>query len=77
MDSAITDKVNDLVSQGRPAEEIRNELLAEGNSPESISQALRELNLSDTNETQVSAAVPMEHHEKIIQPEPGFDPTAK
>jgi hypothetical protein len=78
MDLSILQKVNDLVSQGKSVAEVRQTLLKEGISAENISEALRETNTSDIDNSGGAPAAPLStHHEKIIQPSPGFDPSAK
>jgi SOS response regulatory protein OraA/RecX len=78
MDLSILQKVNDMTSEGRSAEEIKQTLLKEGIPPESITEALKETNsvsASDSSPRQQYSTV--QHHEKIIQPSPGFDPNIK
>jgi hypothetical protein len=52
---------------------------AGGVAPETIDQALQEAGISvgPTTQKPASAAPAAMHHEKIIQPSPGFDPNAK
>jgi|GEM_PF-4944519 len=83
MDLSIIQKVSELSSEGRSADEIKQELLTGGVAPEQIDQAIVEagVNLSQPP-SQVQAptgtSAPLtalkEHHEKIIQPSAGFDP---
>jgi SOS response regulatory protein OraA/RecX len=76
MDLSILQKVNEMISEGRSTDEIRQILLKEGVSPENISEALRETSTSDTAGSAPTQPVPLsQHREKIIQPSPGFDPT--
>lgn len=77
MDLSILQKVNELVEQGRNADDIKHELQAGGISPETIDAALAESGVS-ANQQASQPTVPLSaHHEKVIQPEPGFDPHAK
>jgi SOS response regulatory protein OraA/RecX len=76
MDLSILQKVNEMVGEGRSVDEIRQTLLREGIPPENISEALRETNTADTSGSAPAQPVPLtEHHEKVIQPSPGFDPS--
>jgi hypothetical protein len=79
MDLSIIQKVSELASEGRNAVEIKQELQAGGVAPETADQALKEAGVSVGPSTQQAAhAVPaVMHHEKVIQPSPGFDPNAK
>lgn len=78
MDLSILQKVNELVEQGRSTEDIKHELQAGGISPEAINEALAETGAQQTSQQSPQAAMPLaEHHEKVIMPEPGFDPNAK
>jgi hypothetical protein len=79
MDLSIIQKVSELSSEGRSADEIRQELRTGGSSPETIEQALREagVQVGPTVQQAPAAGPSVMHHEKIIQPEPGFDPNAK
>jgi hypothetical protein len=76
MDLSILQKVNEMISEGRHVDEIRQTLLKEGVSPENINEALKETNSSDTAGSAPIQPVPLsQHREKVIQPSPGFDPT--
>jgi hypothetical protein len=79
MDLSIIQKISELNSEGRSTDEIRQELRTGGASPESIEQALREAGVQVGPSVQQAApqASAEVHHEKIIQPSPGFDPNAK
>jgi EAL domain-containing protein (putative c-di-GMP-specific phosphodiesterase class I) len=79
MDLSIMQKVNELVEQGRSTDDIRHELQASGIAPETVTQALTEAGTNQTNQQPVQEAPTplMPHHEKVIQPTPGFDPNAK
>jgi hypothetical protein len=78
MDLSILQKVNELVEQGRSTEDIRHELQAGGIAPEAVEEALKEAgNQSNQQPTQAAPTPLMNHHEKVIQPTPGFDPNAK
>jgi hypothetical protein len=79
MDLQIIQKVSELSSEGRSTDDIKQELKAGGVAPETIEQALKEAGVSvgTTTEQPASAAPTTMHHEKIIQPSPGFDPNAK
>jgi hypothetical protein len=86
MDLTLIQKVSELASEGRGAAEIKKELLTGGLSPEQIDQAIKEAGVQLTQPpSQADAPTgtnsPLtslnEHHEKVIQPSPGFDPNAK
>jgi SOS response regulatory protein OraA/RecX len=79
MDLSILQKVNELVEQGKSTEDIRHELQTSGISPETAEQALKEAGSNQTNQqpTQAAPTPLMPHHEKVIQPTPGFDPNDK
>jgi hypothetical protein len=79
MDLSILQKVNELVEQGRSADDIKHELQAGGISPETADQAIKEAGSNQTNQqpTQASPTPLMAHREKVIQPSPGFDPNDK
>jgi hypothetical protein len=86
MDLSILQKVSEMASEGRSATEIKQELKVGGVSPEQADQAIKEAGVQFTqppSQTQVptGSSAPLtgliEHHEKIIQPTPGFDPNAK
>jgi hypothetical protein len=79
MDLSIIQKVSELSSEGRSADDIRQELKTGGVAPESIELALKEAGVALTQTpAQTSSSGPaVMHHEKIIQPSPGFDPDTK
>jgi SOS response regulatory protein OraA/RecX len=84
MDLSILQKVNEMSSEGRSAVEIKQELQAGGIAPEAADQALKEAGVQmppSQVQAPTGSSAPLtalkEHHEKIIQPSPGFDPTAK
>jgi hypothetical protein len=78
MDLQILQKVSELASEGRNADEIRQELHVDGVAPETAEQALKEAGIALTPAQQSApAGSAVMHHEKIIQPSPGFDPKAK
>jgi hypothetical protein len=74
MDLSILQKVNEMISEGRSLDEVRQTLMREGISPENINEALKETNAADITGTPPSQPL-SQHHEKIIQPSPGFDPS--
>jgi hypothetical protein len=78
MDLSILQKVNEMSSEGRSATEIKQELQAGGIAPEAADQALKEAGVSvGQNSGQLPTSPRAMHHEKVIQPEAGFDPNAK
>jgi hypothetical protein len=79
MDLSIIQKVSELSSEGRNATEIKQELQAGGMSPELTDQALREAGVSVGPSLQqpAPASSSIMHHQKVIQPEAGFDLNAK
>jgi hypothetical protein len=86
MDLSLIQKVSELASEGRGAAEIKKELLTGGLSPEQVDQAIKEAGVQLTQppsqaETPTASTSPStsvnQHHEKVIQPTPGFDPNAK
>jgi hypothetical protein len=86
MDLSLIQKVSELASEGRGAAEIKKEMLTGGLSPEQIDQALKEAGVQLTQppsqaEVPTGTSSPLsslnQHHEKVIQPSPGFDPNAK
>jgi hypothetical protein len=79
MDLSILQKVSEMASEGRSAVEIKQELQAGGVAPEQADQALKESGVTieaSAKQGEQPAPAPM-HHEKVIQPEAGFDPNAK
>jgi hypothetical protein len=86
MDLSILQKVSEMASEGRSAAEIKQELRVGGVSPEQAEQAIKEAGVQLTQppsqaQTQTGTSAPLtaltQHHEKVIQPSPGFDPNAK
>ena len=78
MDLSLMQKVNELKEQGRSVDDIKRELSVQGISPENIDQALAEMGGAVGSESSPTEnAAPLQHHEKVIEPEPGFDPDAK
>jgi hypothetical protein len=80
VDLSILQKVSEMVSEGKDATEIKQELQVSGVAPETADQALKEAGvaLSQTPAQVPQTAAPaVMHHEKVIQPTPGFDPNAK
>jgi hypothetical protein len=73
MDLSLLQKVNELKEQGRSADDIKHELQAEGNAPDTVDAVLAESGLS-TNQNSETAQAPTMNHHKVIQPTPGFDP---
>lgn len=79
MDLSIIQKVSELASEGRNAEQIKQELQAGGVAPETADLALKEAGVTVGPSVKQTAPVVSAtmHHEKVIQPTPGFDPDAK
>jgi orotate phosphoribosyltransferase-like protein len=79
MDLSLIQKVSELASEGRSAAEIKQELQVGGVAPETADQALREAGVVVGSQTAAQPAnSPLTvHHEKTIQPSPGFDPNAQ
>lgn len=77
MDLSILQKVTELKDQGIGMQEIAHQLEREGISPDIISQAINEVGVTNGQALPHSENPPSVHREKIIQPEPGFDPNAK
>jgi hypothetical protein len=79
MDLSIIQKVSQLASEGRSSAAIKQELQAGGVAPENIDLALKEAGISvgPTTQEATPAAPAAMHHERVIQPSPGFDPNAK
>jgi hypothetical protein len=80
MDLSIIQKVSELSSEGRSADDIRQELKTGGVAPESIELALKEAGVALTQTPAQSSSTSgpaVMHHEKVIQPSSGFDPNSK
>lgn len=92
MDLSILQKVSELMEEGRSTDDIKHELQMSGVSPENVTAAINEVVTTKAAEGESPASTQgqapsqtpdavstpaMAHHEKVIQPEPGFDPNAK
>ena len=76
MDLSILQKISEMLQQGLSVGEIKEQLRAGGLAPESVNEALVEAGAPAVAEQQPQEQMFLNHHEKVIMPEPGFNPDA-